>query len=70
MKRPPQMYLDEMPGRHMMVYRGRDLAGFIVVRDRETLAYTPHGRLVAAYAGDAAGIAAAREGLISSQGGR
>lgn len=69
-KRPPQKYLDELPGRHMAVYRGRDLAGFIVIRDGETLAYEPRGSLVASYLSDAAGLVAAREELFSGQWGR
>ncbi len=69
-KRPPQIYLDEMPGQHSTVYRGRDLAGFIVIRSDEVLAYAPQGGLVGRYANSTAGIKDAREWLLSDQGER
>lgn len=69
-KRPSPIYRDEEPGRHISIYAGRNLMGFVVVRDDEAHAYGAQGGFVGTFAADKEGLSAAREWLLSDQGER
>ncbi|GLS18760.1 hypothetical protein GCM10007874_17770 [Labrys miyagiensis] len=69
-RRPSAIYRDGAPGRHIMVYSGRSLKGFVVIRDGESHTYAPEGDFVGTFVGASEGLKAAREWLLSDQGGR
>jgi len=69
-KRPVSNYREDEPGRHVAVYAGRTLKGYVIVRDGEAHAYDSEGGFAGTFAGATDGLKAARELLLGDQGGQ
>ncbi|MDZ5448614.1 hypothetical protein [Labrys sp. ZIDIC5] len=63
-KRPSPTYRDEEPGRHISIYSGRDLKGFVVIRDDEAHGYTAQGKHLCSFHGEQDGFFEARALLL------